>query len=206
MKLQEVVSRVVRISLLPSIQWKIIRDQQDNNKDLLWGYIFPIILFSSVGRTIGLFFTVKPVLGFSLMLFYVLSVNIIAWIAIPYLLIFTATYIISLALPRFGIETDFNRTLKLVVYTFTPLFIATFVVYLHPLMRILIPLGIYLFIAYTLYIFWYGVQELFQITIEKKIGFVIIAVAVAFGAIFLAQHLYGLLVDLMIPGMAAYVK
>ena len=188
MKLQEVVSRVVRISLLPSIQWKIIRDQLDNNKDLLWGYIFPIILFSSVGRTIGLFFTVKPVLGFSLMLFYVLSVNIIAWIAIPYLLIFTATYIISLALPRFGIETDFNRTLKLVVYTFTPLFVATFVVYLHPLMRILIPLGIYLFIAYTLYIFWYGVQELFQITIEKKIGFVIIAVAVAFGAIFLAQH------------------
>jgi hypothetical protein len=206
MKLIEVVSRVVKISLLPSLQWKVIREDADSNKDLLWGYAFPVILFSAIGRTIGLFISVKPVLGFSWMLLYVLSFNLVSWVAIPYLLIISATYLISFSIPRLGIATDFNKILKLVLYTFTPLFIATFIIYLHPLLRILIPLGIYVFLAYTLYIYWYGVQELFLISLEKKIGFIVVTIALAFGAIFIAQHIYGLLIDWFVPGMEAYVK
>lgn len=206
MKLIEVISRVVKISLLPSLQWKVIREQEESNKELLWGYAFPIILFSAIGRTIGLIFTIKPVLGISWYLLLVVFFNLFAWVSIPYLLIFIATYLISFFFPKLGIETGFNPTLKLVLYTFTPLFIATFLVYLHPLMRILIPLGIYVFIVYTLYIYWYGVQELFQITLEKKIGFIVITIGIAFGAIFFAQHIYGLLIDWFFPGMAAYVK
>jgi hypothetical protein len=206
MKLIEVISRVIKISLLPSLQWKVIRDQEENNRLLLWEYALPLILFSSLGRSIGLFFTLKPVLGFSWQLTYVLLFNLVSWVVIPYLLIITATYLITFSLPRLGIETSLNRTLKLVIYTFTPLFVVTFVVYLHPLMRILIPLGIYIFIVYTLYIYWYGVQELFQITLEKKIGFIVITICVAFGAIFLAQHIYAQLIDWFLPGMAAYVK
>jgi hypothetical protein len=206
MKLIEVISRVVKISLLPSLQWKVIREQQESNKELLWGYAFPVILFSAIGRTIGLIITVAPVLGFSLQLFLVVLFNLIAWVSIPYALIFIATFLISFFFPKIGIETGFNPTLKLVLYTFTPLFIATFIVYLHPLMRILIPLGIYVFIAYTLYIYWYGVQELFQISLEKKISFIVVTIGIAFGAIFISQHIYGLLIDLLLPGMAAYVK
>jgi hypothetical protein len=206
MKLIEVISRVVKISLLPSLQWKVVRDQIESNKALLWGYAFPVILFSSIGRTIGLFITVKPVLGFSWMLLYILFFNLASWVVIPYILILAATYLISVSIPRLGIETDFNKTLKLVLYTFTPLFIATFIIYLHPLLRILIPLGIYIFLVYTLYIYWYGVQELFQVSLEKRIGFIVITIALAFGATFIAQHIYGLLIDWFIPGMEAYVK
>jgi hypothetical protein len=202
----EVISRVVKISLLPSLQWKEIRDQEESNRMLLWEYAFPLILFSSIGRVIGLFFSVKPVLGISWQLLYVLFFNLVSWVAIPYMLIVSASLIIALLLPRLGIDTNFNRTLKLVIYTFTPLFVVTFIVYLHPLMRILIPLGIYLFIVYTLYIYWYGVQELFQITLEKKIGFIVVTICIAFGAIFFAQHIYAQLVDWFLPGMAAYVK
>ncbi|NVO18311.1 MAG: DUF1282 family protein [Bacteroidetes bacterium] len=206
MKLIEVISRVIKISLLPSMQWKVIRDQQDSNKMLLWEYGFPIILFSAIGRSIGLFFTIKPVLGFSWELVSVLFFNLISWVAIPYLLLISATFLISITLPRIGIETSLNRTLKLVLYTFTPLFVVTFLVYLHPLMRIMIPLGLYIFIAYTLYIYWYGVQELFQISLEKKIGFIVVTICIAFGAIFIAQHIYAQLIDWFLPGMAAYVK
>jgi hypothetical protein len=206
MKIMEVISRVVKISLLPSLQWKVIRDQQESTKELLWGYAFPVILFSAIGRTIGLAFSIKPVLGFSWHFLGVLLFNLVSWVAIPYVLIILGTLIITITLPRLGIETGFTPTLKLVLYTFTPLFIVTFLVYLHPLMRILIPLGIYIFIVYTLYIYWYGVQALFNITLEKKIGFIVVTIAVAFGAIFIAQHIYGQLIDWFIPGMAAYVK
>ncbi|HNX44685.1 MAG TPA: Yip1 family protein [Bacteroidales bacterium] len=206
MKLKEVINKAVRITIIPSHQWKIVRDEACTPKSLLWEYGFPIILFSSIGRTIGVLFSTLPVLGFSLKLISVLLFNLVSWVAIPYILILSAAYVLKWGLPEMGIENDLIKSLKLVLYTFTPVFIFTFFVYLHPLLRILIPMGIYVFIAYTLYVFWYGVRELFEVPLEKKIGLIVVSIVLAFGAMFLAQHLYGLLIDLIIPGMETYVK
>jgi hypothetical protein len=196
----------LRISLIPSIQWKEIKNEKDTSKELMWNFAFPVILFSAIGRDIGLLFVAKSVLGYSFNLALLLLFNLVSWVVIPYLLIIFAAYLLNFTLPRLGIETDYLRILKLVVYTFTPLFIVTFFVYLHPLLRILIPIGIYIFIAYTLYVFWYGVQELFDITLEKKLRFIVITILVGFVIIFLAQHIYGLLLGWVMPGMEAYVK
>jgi len=206
MKFKEIFIKAMRISLIPSIQWKAIRDEQETPKELMWNFAFPIILFSAVGRDIGLFFVAKAVLGYSLNLAILLLFNLVSWVVIPYLLILFAAYMLNFSLPKLGIETDYLRILKLVVYTFTPLFIVTFFIYLHPLLRILIPIGIYVFIAYTLYVFWYGVQEMFDITLEKKLRFIVITIVVGFIMIFLAQHIYGLLLGWIMPGMEAYVK
>lgn len=206
MNYKEIIIKAMRISLIPSIQWKAIKTEQETPKELMWNFAFPIILFSAVGRDIGLFFVAKAVLGYSLNLAVLLIFNLVSWVAIPYLLILLASYLLNFTLPKLGIETDYLRILKLVVYTFTPLFIVTFFVYLHPLLRILIPIGIYIFIAYTLYVFWHGVQEMFDISLEKKLRFIVITIIVGFIIIFLAQHLYGVLLGWVMPGMEAYVK
>jgi len=206
MKFKEVLIKAMRISLIPSIEWKAIKDEQETPKELMWNFGFPIILFSALGRDFGLFFVAKAVLGYSLNLLILMLFNLLSWVVIPYILILFAAYILYFTLPKLGIETDLLRILKLVLYTFTPLLIVTFFVYLHPLLRILIPIGIYIFIAYTLYVFWYGVQELFDITLEKKLRFIVITIAVGFFVIFLAQHIYGLLLGWVMPGMEAYVK
>jgi hypothetical protein len=206
MKFKEVLIKAMRISLIPSIEWKIIKNEQETPKGLMWNFGFPIILFSAIGRDFGLFFVAKSVLGYSLNLFILMLFNLVSWVVIPYLLILFAVYTLYYSLPKLGIDADLLSILKLVLYTFTPLFIVTFFVYLHPLLRILIPIGIYIFIAYTLYVFWYGVQELFDITLEKKLRFIVITIAVGFVVIFLAQHIYGLLLGWVMPGMEAYVK
>ena len=206
MKLKEIINRAVRITLIPSHQWKVIRDEVCTPKSLLWEFGFPVILFSAIGRTIGVIFSLLPVLGLSLKLFMVLAVNLVAWVIIPYMLVFAASYVLYWGLPKLSIENDLVRSVKLVIYTFTPVFIFTFFVYLHPLLRILIPMGIYVFIAYTLYVFWYGVRELYEVSLEKKVRLIVVAVALAFGAMFLAQHLFGLLMNMIIPGMETYVK
>ena len=206
MHYKEIITKALRISLIPSIEWKQIRKEIETPRVLMWHFAFPIILFSAIGRDIGVFFAVKPVLGYSFNLLLLLLFNLISWVAIPYLLIIFAAYILNFTLPKLGIETDYIRILKLVVYTFTPLFILTFFVYLHPLLRILIPIGIYIFIAYTLYVFWYGVQEMFDISLEKRLRFIVITIIVGFIVIFLAQHIYGLLLGWVMPGMEAYVK
>jgi hypothetical protein len=206
MKFKEVLIKAMRISLIPSIEWKAIKNEQQTPKELMWNFGFPIILFSALGRDFGLFFVAKAVLGYSLNLIILMLFNLLSWVVIPYLLILFAAYLLYFTLPKLGIETDLLRVLKLVLYTFTPLLIVTFFVYLHPLLRILIPIGIYIFIAYTLYVFWYGVQELFDISLEKKLRFIVITIAVGFFVIFLAQHIYGLLLGWVMPGMEAYVK
>jgi len=206
MKFKELVIKAMRVSLIPSIEWKAIRDEQETPKELMWNFAFPIIIFSAIGRDIGLFFIAKAVLGISLNLAVLLLFNLISWIVIPYLLILLGATMLNFTLPKLGIETDYLRILKLVVYTFTPLFIVTFFIYLHPLLRILIPIGIYIFIVYILYVFWYGVQEMFDITLEKKLRFIVITIGVGFVMIFLAQHIYGLLLGWVMPGMEAYVK
>lgn len=206
MKFKELVIKALRISLIPSEEWKIIKNEVDTPKELMWNFAFPIILFSAIGRDFGVFFSTKAVLGYSLNLVVLLVFNLVSWVVIPYLLILIAAYILNFSLPKLGIETDYIRILKLVLYTFTPLLIVTFFVYLHPLLRILIPIGLYIFIAYTLYVFWYGVQELFQITLEKKLRFIVITILVGFLVIFLSQHLYALLLGWVMPGMEAYVK
>jgi hypothetical protein len=206
MNYKEILIKAMRISLMPSVEWKTIKTEQETPRELMWNFAFPIILFSAIGRDIGLFFVVKAVLGYSLNLAILLAFNLISWVLIPYLLILIAAYILNFGLPKLGIETDLLSVLKVVLYTFTPLFIVTFFVYLHPLLRILIPIGIYVFIAYTFYVFWYGVQELFDITLEKKLRFIVITVVVGFLGIFVAQHIYGLLLGWVMPGMEAYVK
>lgn len=206
MKIKELFIKAMRVSLIPSVEWKAIKTEQETPKELMWNFAFPIIFFSAVGRDIGLFFVASAVLGYSLNLAILLLFNLISWVVIPYLLIMLAASMLNFTLPKLGIETDYLRILKLVVYTFTPLFIVTFFVYLHPLLRILIPIGIYIFIAYTLYVFWYGVQEMFDITLEKKLRFIVITIVVGFVMIFLAQHIYGLMLGWVMPGMEAYVK
>ncbi len=206
MKFKELVIKAMRVSLIPSIEWKAIRDEQETPKELMWNFAFPLIIFSAIGRDIGLFFVAKAVLGFSLNLAILLLFNLLSWVVIPYLLIILAASMLNFTLPKLGIETDYLRILKLVVYTFTPLFIVTFFIYLHPLLRILIPIGIYIFIVYILYIFWYGVQEMFDISLEKKLRFIVITIGVGFVMIFLAQHVYGLMLGWVMPGMEAYVK
>lgn len=206
MKLKEIIRKTIRISLIPSHQWKVIREEVCTPKSLLWEFGFPVILFSALGRTIGVYFSLEPVLAISLKLLLVMLVNLLAWVAIPYLLVISASYILYWGLPKVGIENDLVRSIKLVLYTFTPVFVITFFVYLHPLLRILIPMGIFVFIAYTLYVFWYGVRELYEVPLEKKLRLIVVAVALAFGAMFLAQHLFGLLMNLIIPGMETYVK
>jgi len=206
MNIKEIIVKAMRISLIPSVEWKVIKNEQETPKELMWNFAFPIILFSAVGRDIGLFLVAKSVLGYSLNLAILLLFNLVSWVLIPYLLVMLAAYLLDFSLPKLGIETDYLRVLKLVLYTFTPLFIVTFFLYLHPLLRILIPIGIYIFIAYTLYVFWYGVQELFDITLEKKLRFIVITILVGFIIIFLAQHIYGLLLGWVMPGMEAYVK
>lgn len=203
--MKEFIINLLRICVVPSEQWKLVETGKDT-RDLYLKFALPLVLLSALGRDIGLFFAAKPVLGYTHELVLLLIFNLIAWVIIPFILMFAASYVLLFILPRLGVQCDLRRNAHLVVYTFAPVYLATFIIYLHPLLRILIPIGIYPFVAYTLYIFWTGVKTLYHFTFGNTVKFVLISIALAFPFIFAAQHLYSLFIGLFFPGMEPYVK
>jgi hypothetical protein len=108
--------------------------------------------------------------------------------------------------PGFGAQQNIVNTYKLVVYAYTPLLVVTFFVYLHPILRLLIPIGMYVFGAYTIYILWYGVHELYEIPLEKRVGFILLVILVELVFFFFIGKGFEIMTDSLFPGMAIYLR
>lgn len=172
MKLISQFRQALLLLIFPSREWIVIRDAPYTLRMLLYNYALPIVIFSAIGKTIGSIFSIQSYWGLSWFTLLFPVFNFLAWIAISYLIIFFSVIILNALIPSFGAERSLLNTYKLVVFAYTPLLIVTFFVYLHPILRLLIPIGLPIFGAYTLYVLWYGVKDLFQMPFERRIGFI----------------------------------
>jgi len=208
MKLIPHFKQALLLMIFPSREWLVIRDEPYTLRMLLYNYALPIIIFSALGKTIGSIFSVQSQWGEPNNLWFMLIFpvfNFLAWIAISYLIIFFSVIILNGAVPGFGVERNLMNTYKLVIYAYTPLLIVTFFVYLHPILRLLIPIGMPIFGAYTLYILWYGVQDLFQMPFERRIGFIALLMMLELLFFFFLGRGLVLLTDFIFPGMSIYI-
>jgi len=208
MKLIPHFKQALLLMIFPSREWLVIRDEPYTLRMLLYNYALPIIIFSALGKTIGSIFSVQSQWGEPNNLWFMLIFpvfNFLAWIAISYLIIFFSVIILNGAVPGFGVERNLMNTFKLVIYAYTPLLIVTFFVYLHPILRLLIPIGMPIFGAYTLYILWYGVQDLFQMPFERRIGFIALLMMLELLFFFFLGRGLVLLTDFIFPGMSIYI-
>ena len=196
------------LMIFPSREWLVIRDAPYTLKMLLYNYALPIVIFSAIGKTIGSLFSVQSYwsspdnLGFML-LFPVF--NFLAWIAISYLIIFFSVIILNGLVPGFGAERSLLDTYKLVIFAYTPLLIVTFFVYLHPILRLLIPIGLPIFGIYSLYLLWYGVKDLFQMPFERRIGFIALLMLLELFLFFILGRGLVYMTGLLFPGMSTYI-
>jgi hypothetical protein len=205
MKLISHFRQAFLLMIFPSREWLVIRDEDYTLKMLLYNYALPIIMFSALGKTIGSIFSVKSYWGFSMFMLLFPLFNFLAWIVISYLIIFFSVIVLNGLVPSFGVGRNVLNTYKLVVYTYTPLLIVTFFVYLHPIMRLLIPIGLPIFGVYTLYVLWYGVQDLFQMPFERRIGFIALLMLIELLFFFFLGRGLMLITDLIFPGMSIYL-
>jgi hypothetical protein len=206
MKIISAFRQAILLMILPSHEWRVIRDSETTIKQLLYGYALPIIIFSALGKTIGSIFSVQSFWGFSWFMLLFPLYNFISWILISYLIILFSALILDRLSPGFGAEPNLHNSYKLVVYAYTPLLVATFFVYLHPILRILIPIGMYIFGAYTLYILWYGVHELYDIPLEKRVGFILLVILIELVFFFFIGKGLELMTDSLFPGMTIYLR
>jgi hypothetical protein len=206
MKIISAFRQALHLIVLPSIEWRNIRDTSVTIKMLLYNYALPIIIFSALGKTIGSIFSIQSFWGFSWFMLLFPIYNFVSWIVISYLVIFFSAIILDKLAPGFGAEHNLINSYKLVVYAYTPLLVVTFFVYLHPILRLLIPIGMYVFAAYTLFILWYGVHELYEIPLEKRIGFIFLVLLVELVFFFFLGKGLEIMTNSLFPGMAIYLR
>lgn len=205
MKLIHHFRQAVLLMIFPSREWIIIRDAPYTLRMLLYNYALPIVIFSALGKTIGSIFSIQNYWSLSWFMLLFPLFNFLAWIAISYLIIFFSVIILNGLVPGFGVERSILSTYKLVVFAYTPLLIVTFFVYLHPILRLLIPIGLPIFGAYSLYVLWYGVQDLFQMPFERRIGFIALLMLLELLFFFFLGRGLVFMTDFFFPGMSVYI-
>ncbi|MGI6342410.1 MAG: Yip1 family protein [Bacteroidales bacterium] len=199
MSIKYIIVRAIRITLIPSAEWQTIAEEKSSLSTLFFNYSLFLIMFSAIGRTIGISFIVFPFYKFSSELWLALGFYFLYWTVFSLLLIIAITYILNWILRILKFDTKIIKSAKLVVYSFTPLFLFSFIIFIHPVLHVLIPVGILVFALYIIFILWYGIRNLFEGKNNPKVAYYIIAVIVIFLVFTFGQILSFKLLKIFFP-------
>lgn len=176
--LMDKICRVQEILLTPFGEWSAIATEPTSVKDLYWGYIIPLAAIGPIASVFGVSFVgISGGSGvmYRLPLLPSLSMEFVSYLC-SLVGIFLLAVLVMLLAPVFGGKRDLTKALKLIAYSYTPVWLASFL-YLAPDFALF---GI-LFGFYGVYLLYIGLPVLMDSTNDEAAtaGF---AVLIAIGA------------------------
>lgn len=188
------ISRVIGIITKPKHEWETIEKETPNQSAILMGYVLPLAIVAALATFIGYGLVgVRISLGF---LGSAIVVKSITWgitQAITSLIVsvggvFLTAFIIDSLAPSFKVEKNFGRSMQLVAYAYTPMWIgAVFTIYPNiALLGSLIGL-------YGLYLLWVGFDYTMKPAADKKTGYYLASLGVMIGIYLILGFILGLI-------------
>jgi len=168
--LKELFKIQVLLFTKTELAWKMIREKEFAWQPLLSYYLTPLVFISAIMLVI---FNAKQFIDFGFtpnQLFFITLGGTIA-------AVFLSAYLISKMVPRFAGIEHFDRTLALISFAYSPVFLVSLVSSLHPVLQILN----FIAIGYLLYLFLRGTGPMLEIPPHKQMGFTIISLILIFG-------------------------
>jgi hypothetical protein len=170
----KIVDRVKGIILNPKNEWEVINQENTPSMVLLTSYLIPLALIPTIASFIGYGLVgyrvafVGHIAGFSwgLKQAIIIFVNMIVG---SYL----SAFIIDILAPNFGATRNFNNAFSLVVYSYTPMMVAS-VLFIIPSLGILATLAG----LYGLYVLFLGLKPLMKSPDDKTTTYFIISLVV----------------------------
>jgi len=168
----DIINRVKNIVITPKTEWVIIDSERLPSVKLLTSYLLLLALIPAVCQFIGQGFVGTTVLGFKVG--GTIDLGVRAAIT-SYLMMVGGVYltalIINLLATSFGSEQNFDQAFALVVYSYTPMFLAG-------VFNLLPALGILATLAglYGLYILFIGIQPMMKTPEDKVVVYFIISI------------------------------
>jgi len=186
----DIVNRAKNICLTPNTEWGVIAAETTPPATLITEYVVPLAAIGAVAGFIG-----GSIIGTSLGFFGSYRTPIVMGLTLAVFMFvmaivgcFVVAFVVNALAPTFGGEKNSNQALKVVVYAYTPAFIAG-------VLRILPIFGTLLgFLAalYGLYLLYLGLPKLMKAPQDKSIAYTIVVVVctiVLYGVVTLASGL-----------------
>ena len=172
---EQLIKRVKHLVIQPNEAWVEIKDEKKESKELIIGYMLPLVLIPTVASFIGYgFIDAGRFFGASTVM-WGLSKAVIAF-AGAFLGVFISAWCIHKLAPSFNTQVTMTKALSLVIYAYTPSWLAG-VFYLIPALSIL---G-FLAGIYSLYILYTGFKPISNVSEEQKTNFFIVSLLVIIG-------------------------
>lgn len=160
----ELIPRAKAIILSPNTEWRVIAAEPNDTQALFLRYAVPLAALSALAGFIGLMWFAR---------FFGALVSAVIGFVLSLVIIFAVAKLAAFLAPKFGGVADDGAALKLVVYSNTAGWLASFFLII-PFLSFLAILGLY-----GVYLFWTGVGPLLRVPDDRKLVFVLSLAAAA---------------------------
>lgn len=185
-KRAQLTARAKNIIMQPAAEWPVIASEPSESMSLLTGYAAPLAAIGAICGWIGM-----SVIGISVPFFGTIRVGIVrglvsalvGWV-LSLVGVYIAAFVVQKLAPTFQSKDDLNQAMKVVVYAYTPVWIAG-VLRLLPMLSPLIIIAA----LYSIYLFYLGLAPVMNTPKEKVIPYmavsalVVIVVSIVLGVI-----------------------
>lgn len=194
--IEYLIDRVKLVTLQPKEAWAKISHEQTDLKDFLMSYVLPLVLIPTIASFIGYGLiglgSYFKVASFS----WGLHQAILAFLG-AFLGVFISAFCIHKLATNFGTQVSLDNAIKLVAYSYTPIWLAG-VFYILPSLTILVLLAG----LYSLYILYVGFVPITKVSEEKKTNYFIVSLILAIGVSVLVSFVIGVI--LISAGLSTY--
>jgi hypothetical protein len=165
--MEQLVERVKAILLTPQTEWPVIAREPGEVSLLFTRYVAILALIPALAGFIGMF-----LVGGYVRFMPGLMTAIVSYV-MTFVLVYVVALIVNALAPTFDAQKNFPNALKLVVYSFTPFWLAG-IFLLVPGLSFLRILGLY-----GIYLAWLGLPPLMLAPRDKALAYAATAVACA---------------------------
>ena len=174
----DLLNHVVGILTKPKNEWSVIKEEPINTIQLFKGYIAILALVPAIAYIIGnCIIGIKIPLGpssyaYKVPIFYGIIYAIVTYI-MAFVGIYLSAFIINALAPNFESTQNMNNALKLITFSYTPVWIAS-------IFSIYTPLYLLGFILslYGLYILYIGLEPMMGTSAQKRTVYFIVTILV----------------------------
>jgi hypothetical protein len=188
--------RIRNIILFPRWEWKVISLEKRTLKETFVSYALPLILAGAVSQFIGSFLYVRNQLDIDAYRFSLPLIHAGYFIFLQIITLMLTTVFVYGLSSKFMSQKDYSKSGKLVIYSFTPIYILYILANLHSALTIVLLPGFY-----AIYLFWTGLPIMLATSARKLPAFVFIIVISVSGILFISTRLLSLLTSLIFPGV-----
>lgn len=168
-----IIDRAKNIITSPDKEWTAVSAEAPNANKIILSYVIPLAALAAIAAFIGYGLIGFNVFGYRVKgldwgLYQGLTVLISALVSV-----FITALVVDMLAPSFNSEKNFNRSLQLIAYSFTPAWIGGILAIFPPIAF----LGA-LFGLYGLYLLYIGLPKLKNTPEDKRIGYFVVIIVV----------------------------